>query len=181
MAFFVRFSIRGVQVQKHHKQLFGGSPCQKLLAVKVEGKKTFFLSCFPTDFLLSPFWPFLCMRGLKTPQCFPPEIRPENLKKLQKKVAGRYVAFFLRKGRRRKKKKSDVPTYLLFLRFFEIFRLDLRNFFYGVFGLLMQRNGQKRDKKKSMGKDERRKVFFPSTFRPKVFDMYFPQKVFNGV
>jgi hypothetical protein len=52
----------------------------------------------------------------------------------------------------------------------------------------MQRNGQKRDKKKSMGKgkdsllkDERKKVFFPQFFRPKVFDMYFPQKLFNGV
>jgi hypothetical protein len=37
----VRFSTRGVQ--KHQKKLFGGSPCQKLLAEKVE-KKTFFLS-----------------------------------------------------------------------------------------------------------------------------------------
>jgi hypothetical protein len=36
-------------------------------------------------------------------------------------------------------------------------------------------------KKKSMGKDERKKVFFPQIFRPKVFDMYFPQKVFYGV
>ena len=36
-------------------------------------------------------------------------------------------------------------------------------------------------KKKSMGKDERKKVFFPQLFRPKVFDMYFPQKVFYGV
>jgi hypothetical protein len=35
--------------------------------------------------------------------------------------------------------------------------------------------------KKSMGKDERKKVFFPQLFRPKVFDMYFPQKVFYGV
>jgi hypothetical protein len=51
----------------------------------------------------------------------------------------------LGKGRRRKKKKSDVPTYLPFLRFFEIFRSDLRKYFYSVFGLLMQRNGQKRD------------------------------------
>jgi hypothetical protein len=45
----------------------------------------------------------------------------------------------------------------------------------------MQRNGQKRDKTNSMGKDERKKVFFPQLFRPKVFDMYFPQKVFYGV
>jgi hypothetical protein len=32
-----------------------------------------------------------------------------------------------------------------------------------------------------MGKDERKNVFFPQLFRPKVFDMYFPQKVFCGV
>jgi hypothetical protein len=33
----------------------------------------------------------------------------------------------------------------------------------------------------SMGKDERKKVFFSQLFRPKVFDINFPQKVFNGV
>ena len=62
-----------------------------------------------------------------------------------------------------------------FLRFFAIFRSDFRKYFYGVFGLLMQRNGQKRDKKKSMGKDERKKVFFLSTFSdflPKVFVVF---------
>jgi hypothetical protein len=32
-----------------------------------------------------------------------------------------------------------------------------------------------------MGKDERKKVVFSQLFRPKVFDMDFPQKVFNGV
>ena len=32
-----------------------------------------------------------------------------------------------------------------------------------------------------MGKDDRKKVFFLNFFRPKVFDMYFPKKVFNGV
>jgi hypothetical protein len=31
------------------------------------------------------------------------------------------------------------------------------------------------------GKGERKKVFFPQLFRPKVFDMDFPQKVFYGV
>jgi hypothetical protein len=29
-----------------------------------------------------------------------------------------------------------------------------------------------------MGKDDRKKIFFPQLFRPKVFDMDFPQKVF---
>jgi hypothetical protein len=123
--------------------------------------------------------------------------------------------------KKKKKRRTYLPTF--FLRFFEIFRSDLRKNFYGVFGLLMQRNGQKRDKKDPMGKDERKKKilnFFgqkfltrispkkcfmvfelpllrnaqkrwvktkgkkkkkPQLFRPKAFDMYFPQKVFNGV
>jgi hypothetical protein len=86
-----------------------------------------------------------------------------------------------RKGRQIKNKKTDVPTYLLFLRFFEIFRSDFRKYFYGVFGLLIQRNGEKRDKKtKSKGKYDRKRLFFPQLFRPKVFDMDFPQKFFNG-
>jgi hypothetical protein len=41
--------------------------------------------------------------------------------------------------------------------------------FYGVFGFLMQRNGQKRDKKKSTGKDERKKKKNLSTFSAKSF------------
>jgi hypothetical protein len=96
--------------------------------------------------------------------------------------------FFLRapwapcpRGAEEEKKKSDVPTYLPFLSLFAIFRSDFRKYFYGVFGSLMQRNGQKRDKKKSMGKDDRKKVLFSQLFRPKVFDMDFPQKVFYGV
>jgi hypothetical protein len=32
-----------------------------------------------------------------------------------------------------------------------------------------------------MGKDERKHAFFPQLFRPKAFDMDFPQKVFRGV
>jgi hypothetical protein len=45
------------------------------------------------------------------------------------------------------KKTKNGGTYLpaFFMRFFEIFRSDFRKYFYGVFGLLMQRNGQKRD------------------------------------
>jgi hypothetical protein len=42
----VRFSTRGVQ--KHHKTLFGGSTCQKLLAEKVEEKKLFSFRLFPS-------------------------------------------------------------------------------------------------------------------------------------
>jgi hypothetical protein len=50
------------------------------------------------------------------------------------------------KGRsiKKNKKRGYLPTYL-FLRFFEIFRSDFRKYFCGVFGLLMPRNGQKRD------------------------------------
>jgi hypothetical protein len=44
--------------------------------------------------------------------------------------------------------------------------LDFRKYFDGVFGLLMHRNGQKRDKK-TMGKDEREKKI--STFSAKSF------------
>jgi hypothetical protein len=85
------------------------------------------------------------------------------------------------RGAEKKKKKNDGPHYRPFFGFFEIFRSDLRKYVYGVFRLLMQRNGQKRDKKKSMGKDERKKVFFPQLFRPKIFDTYFPRKAFYGV
>jgi hypothetical protein len=67
-------------------------------------------------------------------------------------------------GAPKKEKKSDVPIYLPVLRFFEIFRSDFRKNVYGVFGLLMQRNGQKRDKIKSTGKYERKKVFFSLNF-----------------
>ena len=61
--------------------------------------------------------------------------------------------------KKKKKKRGYLPTYL-FLRFFEIFRSDFRKYFYGVFGLLMQRNGQKRDKKKIDGKRRKEKSFF---------------------
>jgi hypothetical protein len=66
-------------------------------------------------------------------------------------------------------KKSDVPTYLP--TFFEIFRSDFRKYFNGVFGLLMQRNGQKRDKIFSIFalKDERKKVCFFAAFSVKSF------------
>jgi hypothetical protein len=82
---------------------------------------------------------------------------------------------------KKKKEKSDVPIYLPFLRFFEIFRSDFRKHFYGAFGLLIQRNGQKRYKKIFDGKRRKEKSFFPQLFRPKAFDMDFSQKVFHGV
>jgi hypothetical protein len=47
---------------------FGGSPCQKLLAEKVEKNQTFFFFRLFPSFFLWRFWPFLCMRSPKTPQ-----------------------------------------------------------------------------------------------------------------
>jgi hypothetical protein len=71
------------------------------------------------------------------------------------------------------------------LRSFEVFGsgFGFRKYFYGVFGfwLLMQRNGQKRDKKSRWGNTTGKKLFFSQLFRPKVFGMDFPQKVFCGV
>jgi hypothetical protein len=45
----------------------------------------------------------------------------------------------------KKKRRTYLPTFFPFLRFFEIFRSDFRKYFYRVFELIMQRNGQKRD------------------------------------
>jgi hypothetical protein len=73
-----------------------------------------------------------------------------------------------KQGAPKKKKKADVGTMVPFLRFFAIFRSDFRKYFYGVFGLLMQRNGQKRDKKVD-GKRRQEKDFFSSTFSAKSF------------
>jgi hypothetical protein len=48
--------------------------------------------------------------------------------------------------KKEEKKTTYLPAYMiLFLRFFESSRSDFRKHFYGVFGLIMQRNGQKRD------------------------------------
>jgi hypothetical protein len=71
------------------------------------------------------------------------------------------------KGRRRKKRKKR-RTYLPPLRFFEVFGSDFRKYFCGVFGLLMQRNGQKRDKKNRWEKTKGKRFFF-STFSAKSF------------
>jgi hypothetical protein len=83
----VRFSTRGVQ--KHHKKLFGENLCQKLLAEKVEKKKTFFLSSFPIDIFFIAFLAVSLHEELKNTIKIFSKIRPENLKKSQKKV-GRY-------------------------------------------------------------------------------------------
>jgi hypothetical protein len=65
---------------------------------------------------------------------------------------------------KKKTQKTGVPTYLPFLRFFEIFRSDFRKYFYGAFGLLMQRNGQKRDKNNFDVKRRKEKSFFSLNF-----------------
>jgi hypothetical protein len=68
------------------------------------------------------------------------------------------------------------------LRFFEIFRSDFRKYFYGVFGAPHAEKRPKTRLKKIDGKRRQEKsCFFLNFFRPKVFDIYFPIKVFYGV
>jgi hypothetical protein len=79
----VRFSTRGVQ--KHHKN-FLGKIYVKLLAEKVENKKTFFLSSFPVEFCFIAFLAVSLHEEPKNTIKVFSKIRPENLKKSQKKV-----------------------------------------------------------------------------------------------
>jgi hypothetical protein len=88
----VRFSTSGVE--KYHKNLFGSSPCQKLFAQKVE-KNTFFLSFFSLRFLfLIAFLAVSLHEKLKNTTKMFSKIRPENLKKSQKKVGRSVRRFF---------------------------------------------------------------------------------------
>jgi hypothetical protein len=59
--------------------------------------------------------------------------------------------------------------------------LILENMFMVFLGSSCRETAKNAIKKKSMGKDGRKKAFFSQLFRPKVFDMDFSQKVFNGV
>jgi hypothetical protein len=68
----------------------------------------------------------------------------------------------------KKQKNATVPTYLPFLRFFEIFRSDFRKYFYGVLGSSC-RETAKNAKNKSDGKRRKEKSFFSSTFSAKSF------------
>jgi hypothetical protein len=79
---FVRFSTRGVQ--KHHKTIFGGNTCQKLLAEKVEGKNLFSFRLFPSIFFIAFLAVSLHEEPKNTIKIFS-QIRPENLKKTQKR------------------------------------------------------------------------------------------------
>jgi hypothetical protein len=84
--------------------------------------------------------------------------------------------FLMPKARGAEEKKSEVGTMVPFLRFFKIFRSDFRKYFNGVFEFLMQRNGQKRDKKtkrKTTGNK-----FFSSTFGKKLLTRTSPKKLF---
>jgi hypothetical protein len=67
---------------KTPQKLFGGSPCQKLLAEKVEEN----LSSFPIDFFLIAFLAVSLHEEPKNTIKIFSNIRPENLKKSQKKV-----------------------------------------------------------------------------------------------
>jgi hypothetical protein len=66
---------------------------KKLLAEKVERKKTFFLSSFPIDFCFIAFLAVSLHEEPKNTIKIFSKIGPENRKKNSKKV-GRYVAFF---------------------------------------------------------------------------------------
>jgi hypothetical protein len=75
-------------------------------------------------------------------------------------------------ARRKKRGGNEAGATVIVLRFFGIFRSVFRKYFCGVFGLLVQRNGQKRDKKFE-GKRRQEKSFFSQLFWPKGFDMGF--------
>jgi hypothetical protein len=77
---------------------------------------------------------------------------------------------------KKRRKKSDAPTYLPFLRFFKTPRSDFRKYFYGVFGLIMQRNGQKRYKKNRWEKTEGKKFYFLNFFGQKFLTWTSPKK-----
>jgi hypothetical protein len=72
---------------KNTTKTFWGKSMSKAFGRKsYEKKKTFFLSSFPFGFLLSRFWPFLCMRSQKNTIKIFSKIRPKNLKTSQEKV-----------------------------------------------------------------------------------------------
>jgi hypothetical protein len=92
--FFIFYFVYGIFAflnkgsSKTPQKTFWGSPCQKLLAEKVEKKKTFSLSSFPIDFFLSRFFAVSLHEEPQNNIKICSKIRLENLKKSQKK-AGR--------------------------------------------------------------------------------------------
>jgi hypothetical protein len=81
---------------------------------------------------------------------------------------------------KKKEKKHDVPTSLPKKKKNEIFWSDFRKHFMVFLGSSCRETAKNAIKNKSMGKDDRKKKK-SQLFRPKVFDMDFPQNVFYGV
>jgi hypothetical protein len=69
----------------------------------------------------------------------------------------------------KKKKKSDVPTYLLFLRFFEIFRSDFRKCFMVFLGSSCRETAKNAIKKIDGKRREEKSVFSQHGLPPKSF------------
>jgi hypothetical protein len=82
---FVRFSILNKGSSKTPLKTFWGNTCPKLLAEKVERKKTFFLSSFPIDFSFIAFLAVSLHEEPKNTIKMLSKIGPENLKKSQKR------------------------------------------------------------------------------------------------
>jgi hypothetical protein len=80
---FVRFSTRGVQ--KHHKTLFWEIHVKNFWPKKLRGKKKKILSSFPIDFFFIAFLAVSLHEEPKNTIKIFSQIRPENLKKSQKK------------------------------------------------------------------------------------------------
>jgi hypothetical protein len=81
----------------------------------------------------------------------------------------------------KKEKKRDRYHGIFFLDCLRFSGLILENIFIVFLGSSCEKRPKTRFKKKTKGKDDRKKVFFSQLFRPKVFDMDFPKKVLNGV
>jgi hypothetical protein len=79
----VRFSTRGVQ--KHHKNFFGKIHVKNFWPKKLREKKLFSCRLFPSIFFIAFLAVSLHEEPKNTIQIFS-KIRPENLKKSQKKV-----------------------------------------------------------------------------------------------
>jgi hypothetical protein len=76
-----------------------------------------------------------------------------------------------------KKRRTYLPTFVREYLIFEIFRFGFENIFWVFLGSSCRETAKNAIKKKSMGKDDRKKKN-SQHFRPKGFDMDFPQKVF---
>jgi hypothetical protein len=125
----------------------------------------------------------LVFLGLHIANCLPTRLpaaafprSPASRALLLQLIKARAVASAISKGcfqgAPKEKKKKKQRTYLL--AFFDFFGLILENIFVVFLGSSCRETAKKTIKKKSMGKDERKKVVFSQLFRPKAFDMGFP-------